>query len=87
MAATNGTPPKTKPTTSKTDATSGSNTQTTSSNHPVLLQFVVGFVLILVATWFSNISDDTGNVGAALFALLWLLWLMNNYSKLGSITP
>lgn len=79
MAATNA-KTASKASTSKTASTS-------SSSHPVLLQFVVGFVLIIIATWFANISDDTGNVAAALFALLWLLWLMNNANKLRSITP
>lgn len=79
MAATNVTASKTA-TTSKTAAKN-------SSSHPVLLQFTVGFMLILIASWFANISDDTGNVAAAFFALLWLLWLMNNASKLKGITP
>lgn len=78
MAATNV---KATPTTQvSTKATSGSNT-----SHPVLLQFLVGFVLIVIAAWFSNISEDTGNLGAAFFALLWLLWLMNNSSKIRSL--
>lgn len=79
MAATNAQPAQ-KSSTSKTASTS-------SNSHPVLLQFVVGFVLIIIATWFADISDDTGNVAAALFALLWLLWLMNNSSKLRSLVP
>lgn len=80
MPATNAKPQATanKTTASKT-ASPGS--------HPVLLQFTVGVVLILVASWFANISDDTGNVGVAFFALLWLLWLMNNSGKLKGITP
>lgn len=75
MAATNA-----KPATAKTatKATAG---------HPVLLQFIVGFALILVAAWFADISDDTGNLTAGLFALLWVLWLMNNSSRLKGITP
>lgn len=79
MAGTNVTPSKTASTTQ--------TAQTASTSHPVLLQFTVGFVLILVASWFANVSDDTGNLAAALFALLWLLWLMNNASKLKGITP
>lgn len=79
MAATNAKTAQ-KSSTPKTASTS-------SNSHPLLLQFVVGFVLIIVATWFADISDDTGNVAAALFALLWLLWLMNNASKLKGITP
>lgn len=79
MAATNA-KPATKSSTPKTATT-------TSTSHPVLLQFTVGFVLIIVATWFANISDDTGNFAAGLFALLWLLWLMNNSSRLKGITP
>jgi len=63
------------------------STTTASSSHPVLLQFFVGFILIVIAAWFANISDDTGNLASGLFALLWLLWLMNNSSKLRSITP
>ena len=89
MAATNATASKPS-TTTRASTPSGSTTSggnTAGQSHPVLLQFVVGFGLILVAAWFSNISDDTGNVGAALFALLWLLWLMNNSSKLKGITP
>lgn len=84
MAATNA-KPATKSTTSGT-----SNAKTaakTTSSHPVLLQFTVGFVLIIVAAWFANISDDTGNFATGLFALLWLLWLMNNSSRLKGITP
>lgn len=78
MAATNV---KATPTTQASrKATSGGNT-----SHPVLLQFLVGFVLIVIAAWFSNISEDTGNLGAAFFALLWLLWLMNNSSKIRSL--
>ena len=76
MAATNGTGP----------ATTGAKAAA-STSLPVLLQFLVGFLLIIIATWFANISDDTGNLAAGLFALLWLLWLMNNSSKLRSITP
>ena len=79
MPATNA-----KPTANKTATKSAS---TSTGSHPVLLQFTVGVVLILVASWFANISDDTGNVAAAFFALLWLLWLMNNANKLRSITP
>ena len=86
MAATNATATK-KSTPAPTSSSNSTGTSAASTSHPVLLQFVVGFVLILVAAWFSNISDDTGNVGAAFFALLWLLWLMNNASKLRSITP
>lgn len=83
MAATNA-----KPATKASKPTSApKTTATASTSHPVLLQFVVGFVLVLIASWFANISDDTGNVVAALFALLWLLWLMNNGSRLKGITP
>ena len=82
MAATNAATAKSGSTTKTAKATT-----TATSSHPVLLQFTVGFVLILVASWFANISDDTGNVAAAFFALLWLLWLMNNASKLKAITP
>ncbi len=76
MAATNA-----KPATTTKAAT------TASSGYSPLLQFFVGFLLILVAAWFSNISDDTGNAGAGLFALLWFLWLMNNSSKLKGLIP
>ena len=82
MPATNA-----KPTATANKTTTSKATTTSTSSHPVLLQFTVGVVLIFVASWFSNISDDTGNVGVAFFALLWLLWLMNNASKLKSITP
>lgn len=70
-------------------ATTNAKASTTSSGttHPALLQFTVGVLLILLATWFADISDDTGNLTAALFSLLWLLWLMNNSGKLKSITP
>lgn len=67
--------------------TTNAKPSTTSSTHPALLQFTVGVLLILLATWFADISDDTGNLAAALFSLLWLLWLMNNSGKLKSITP
>lgn len=76
-----------------TNAKAGTTTQTTqtartaTTSHPVLLQFTVGVVLILIASWFANISNDTGNFAAALFAFFWLLWLMNNSSKLRGITP
>lgn len=83
MAATNATTTKKSTTTAKTSTT----TTKATSGHPVLLQFVVGFGLVLLAAWFANISDDTGNLAAGLFALLWLLWLMNNSSKLKGITP
>lgn len=62
------------------------NTPTTQS-HPALLQFVVGFLLIVTLAWFSNISDDTGNLGAGIIAIFWFLWLMKNGAKLKSITP
>lgn len=81
MAATN-----TTTNTAKTTSTA-QTTKSATSSHPVLLQFTVGVALILLASWFANISDDTGNFGVAFFALLWLLWLMNNASKLKSITP
>lgn len=80
MAATNAKP-------ATTQKSSSTPKKATAASHPVLLQFTVGVVLILVASWFANISDDTGNVAAAFFALLWLLWLMNNANKLRSITP
>ena len=81
MPATNA-----RPTTTANKTASKTTTASTSS-HPVLLQFTVGVVLVLIASWFANISDDTGNVGVAFFALLWLLWLMNNSGKLKGITP
>jgi hypothetical protein len=90
MAATNATATKPTTTTASKTATSSSTNKTAAtatSGHSPLLQFVVGFLLILVAAWFSNISDDTGNLGAGLFALLWFLWIMNNSSKLKNILP
>ncbi len=81
MAATNA-----KATTTQ-KSTTAKATAKTSSSHPVLLQFIVGFLLIILASWFANISEDTGNLAAGLFAMLWLLWLMNNSSRLRSITP
>lgn len=78
MAATNAT---------TTKQSTASSSTSSSTSHPVLLKFVVGFLLIIVAAWFSNISEDTGNAGAALFALLWFLWIMNNASKIKTIVP
>ncbi len=65
-------------------AKSGASTTTA---HPVLLQFVVGFLLVIVAAWFSNISDETGNIGAGILAMMWILFLMKNNSFLAGITP
>ena len=76
-----------KPSTTKSSGTTSTTKSSSSTSHPVMLRFVVGFLLIIVAAWFSNISEDTGNAGAALFALLWIIWIMNNSSKLRSITP
>ena len=86
MAATNATTKKAT-TTTKQSSSTAKTTSKASTSHPVLLQFTVGFMLILLASWFANISDDTGNLVAGLFALLWLLWLMNNSSRLKGITP
>lgn len=47
-----------------------------------LLQFVLGFVLIGVLTWFSDISDETGTVGVVFLVALWLLWSFSNSSRI-----
>ena len=57
------------------------------SAHPALLQFVVGFLLLIAAAWFANISDETGDIAAGILAIMWILFLMNNSSFLTGLAP
>ncbi len=49
------------------------------------IKFIGGLVGIGLITWFSTISDDTGNIAVAVITVLWLLWLMKNYGQINQL--
>jgi hypothetical protein len=68
-------------------ASTSTATSSFSSAHPALLQFVVGFLLLIAAAWFANISDETGDIAAGILAILWILFLMNHSNFLAGLAP
>jgi hypothetical protein len=50
------------------------------------LKLVFTLAAIGGLTWFAGINEDSGRAAVALVVILWIIWFLNNQSKLPAFT-
>ncbi len=49
------------------------------------LRLIVSLIAVLALVWFAGISQDTGRFAVAILLVLWILWGMNNASRIQTL--